>query len=178
MCGYTSTPCANTQLELIRRRRVRLGKKIRRVFAGTLVHDEQAVMLRYHVQRVCRPCVTARGYWPSPPAASRTSRGRAVQVDPIKPIWKAPKTKRLKLKYDEPPSKFAFKFNVRRYNVGAPAARIPLATPQGDKTILEQGHEEFLVEPQGRGFHSSTFRLSLSDFCGTGGAFRGCVGDV
>jgi hypothetical protein len=42
--------------------------------------------------------------------------GRAVQVDPIKPILKSPKTKRLKLKYGGPPSKFAFKFNLRRWH--------------------------------------------------------------
>jgi hypothetical protein len=44
-------------------------------------------------------------------------RGRAVQVDPIKPTLKAPGTKRLKLKHDEPLSTFAFKINLRRYNV-------------------------------------------------------------
>ena len=38
-----------------------------------------------------------------------------MQVDPIKPTLKAPGTERLKLKYDEPPSNFAFKFNLRRY---------------------------------------------------------------
>jgi len=38
-----------------------------------------------------------------------------VQVDPIKPMLKAPRTKGLKLKYDEPLSNFASKFNVRRY---------------------------------------------------------------
>jgi len=38
-----------------------------------------------------------------------------VQVDPIKPTLKAPGTKHLILKYDEPPSNFAFKFNLRRY---------------------------------------------------------------
>jgi hypothetical protein len=41
--------------------------------------------------------------------------GEAVQVDPIKPTSKAPGTKLLKLKYDELPSNFAFKFNLRRY---------------------------------------------------------------
>ena len=40
-----------------------------------------------------------------------------MQVDPIKPTLKAPGTKRLKLKYDEPLSKFAFKFNLRRYSL-------------------------------------------------------------
>ena len=44
--------------------------------------------------------------------------GRAVQVDPIKPTWKAPGTKRLKLIYDRVLSKRAFKFNLRRYTAG------------------------------------------------------------
>jgi hypothetical protein len=38
-----------------------------------------------------------------------------VQVDPIKPMLKAPKAKRLNLKIDEPHSSFAFKCNLRRY---------------------------------------------------------------
>jgi hypothetical protein len=38
-----------------------------------------------------------------------------VQVDPIKPTLKPPGTKRLKLKNDATPSKFAFNFNLRRY---------------------------------------------------------------
>jgi len=42
-------------------------------------------------------------------------QGRAVQVDPIKPVLKAPGTKRLKLNSDDPLSKFAFRFNLRRY---------------------------------------------------------------
>ena len=41
--------------------------------------------------------------------------GRAVQVVPIKPTLKPPGTKRLKLKYDELLSNFAFNFNLRRY---------------------------------------------------------------
>jgi len=41
--------------------------------------------------------------------------GEAVQVDPIKPVLKAPGTKRLILQSDEPLSNFAFKFNLRRY---------------------------------------------------------------
>jgi len=39
----------------------------------------------------------------------------AVQVDPIKPGLKALGDKRLKLKYDELLSNFAFKFNLRRF---------------------------------------------------------------
>ena len=38
-----------------------------------------------------------------------------MQVDPIKPMLKAPGTERLKLEYDELLSTFAFKFNLRRY---------------------------------------------------------------
>jgi len=38
-----------------------------------------------------------------------------VQLDPVKPTLKAPGTKHLKLKCDEPPSNFAFNFNLRRY---------------------------------------------------------------
>ena len=39
-----------------------------------------------------------------------------MQVDPIKPMLKAPKTKRLRPKCDALLSSFAFKFNLRRYN--------------------------------------------------------------
>jgi hypothetical protein len=46
--------------------------------------------------------------------------GSAVQVDPIKSTFKAPATKRLKLKRDALLSDFAFKFNLRRY-IMAPA---------------------------------------------------------
>jgi len=38
-----------------------------------------------------------------------------VQVDPIKPAFKAPGSMLLKLRYDGPLSNFAFKFNLRRY---------------------------------------------------------------
>jgi hypothetical protein len=41
--------------------------------------------------------------------------GRAVQINPIKPILKAPKTRRLKLKHDETLSIVAFEFNLRRH---------------------------------------------------------------
>ena len=38
-----------------------------------------------------------------------------MQADPIKPTLKAPGMKLLKLRYDKPPSNFAFKINLRRY---------------------------------------------------------------
>ena len=43
--------------------------------------------------------------------------GRVVQLDPIKPVLKAPRTTRLKLNYGKLLSIFAFKFNLRRYNL-------------------------------------------------------------
>ena len=47
------------------------------------------------------------------------SLGSAVQVEPMKPMLKPPETKRLKLRCGEPLSKFAFKFNLRRYSSGS-----------------------------------------------------------
>ena len=51
--------------------------------------------------------------------------GRVVQVEPIKPMLKAPGTKRLKLLYEEPPSSFAFEFNLRRYSLANREVPIP-----------------------------------------------------
>jgi len=45
-----------------------------------------------------------------------------VQVAPIKPTLNAPGTRRLKLKYDQVVSNFAFKFNLRPYTMGAAVA--------------------------------------------------------
>jgi hypothetical protein len=55
----------------------------------------------------------------------RPAPGRAAQVEPIKPTLKLPGTKRLKLECDEPISKFALKFNLRRYNP-ASGSKTPL----------------------------------------------------
>jgi hypothetical protein len=69
-----------------------------------------------------------------------------VQLGPIKPTLTAPGIKLLKLKYDEPLSNFAFKFNLRRYLLAV-------------RTL-------FFNLVLGRGLHSSTFRLNVSTFCG------------
>ena len=53
-------------------------------------------------------------------AWNKEAQGMVVQVDPIKPIFKLPGTKRLTLECDEPLSKYAFKFKLRRYTKGAP----------------------------------------------------------
>ena len=59
---------------------------------------------------------------------------------------KASGTKRLTLNSDEPLSSFAFKFNLRRYNVA-----IYLLTRLCKRVVV-----------YGRGLHSSTFQLNLS----------------
>ena len=67
------------------------------------------------------PCLVAPqlpaavGEEPAPLLGDERRQGKAVQVDPIKPMLKAPGPERLKLKYNEPLSSFAFKFKLRRY---------------------------------------------------------------
>ena len=49
--------------------------------------------------------------------------GWAVQVDPIKPTLNLPELSSSKPNYDKPLSKFAFKFNLRRYKAAARRCR-------------------------------------------------------
>ena len=42
-----------------------------------------------------------------------------MQVDPVKPMLKAPGIKLLKLRYDETLSNFAFNIDLRRYTTAA-----------------------------------------------------------
>ena len=59
--------------------------------------------------------VLVTGVEPPPHGAPTVSvRGRAVQVDPMKPMLKPPGIKHLKLNCDILLSTFAFKFNLRR----------------------------------------------------------------
>jgi hypothetical protein len=67
----------------------------------------------------------------------------------MKPKLKAPGPSLLTLKYDEPLSSYAFKFNLRRYHMfGAGGGGLEMP---GDAML-------------GRGLHSSTFQLNLSRF--------------
>ena len=70
-----------------------------------------------------------------------------MQVDPIKPKLQPSRTKRLKLKYDEPLSNVAFKFSLRRYNLAA---------------VIDARASELGRRYTGRGLHSSTSQLNLS----------------
>jgi hypothetical protein len=63
-----------------------------------------------------------------------------VQVDPIKPTLKAPKSKRLKLKYDELLSNVASKFNLRRFTKVA-AARSAAADAMHQTATLQAGRQ-------------------------------------
>ena len=110
-----------------------------------------------------------------------------MQVEPIKPTSKAPGTKRLTLKYDEPLSNFAFKFNLRRYTMmvrssvrhalgglGDTAAGHGLehdsadgsADIRVDKSARPSKWEKLKKQSSliGRGSHSSTFQPNLSRF--------------
>ena len=48
------------------------------------------------------------------------------------------------------------------------------------ETVIQQRDmsRELIFVRTGRGSHSTTFRLTISAFCGIGGAFRGCLGGV
>jgi len=66
-------------------------------------------------------------------AVGRRHHGRAVQVDPIRPMLKAPGCERLKVTCDDLLSMFAFNFNLRRYTMAGytprfhPAVRLRAA---------------------------------------------------
>jgi hypothetical protein len=60
--------------------------------------------------------------------------GEAVQSEPMKPKLKAPGTKRLKLKYENMLSRFAFKCNLRRHVWGSWSAQRAGAAEARDGT--------------------------------------------
>jgi len=82
-------------------------------------------------------------------------RGRAVQVDPIKSVWKAPGTKRSKLRCDAPLSNFALSFNLRRYNA---------AGRYGHVMFPENAHEPALQAAQGQGLTLVHFSAQREHF--------------
>jgi hypothetical protein len=75
---------------------------------------------------------------------ARWRQGGAVQVDPVKPTLKAPGSKRLKLKHDEPLSNFAFKISLRRYTkVGETGER-------GSEVCVIQGRPDVVANAAAR----------------------------
>ena len=73
------------------------------------------------------PVLQFPGRRPPPPPLHPLYHGRAVQVDPVKPLLKPPGTKRLKVMCDILLSTSAFKFNLRRYTTLADALRFARA---------------------------------------------------
>jgi hypothetical protein len=90
----------------------------------------------------------------------------------MKPNLKASGPERLRLSYDELLSTVAFKFNLRRYTKLYQV--VDEVAPGGGA----RGGKAAAMGPTGRGLHSFTFQLNLTAFCGTRGAFRGCLGGV
>ena len=70
----------------------------------------------------CKPLTVGDSSSQPRTAGGGRGPGRAVQVDPIKPTFRAHGTKRLKLINDGPLSNFAFNFNLRRYSLADPNA--------------------------------------------------------
>jgi len=102
-----------------------------------------------------------------------------VQVDAIKPSVKPPGTKRFKLEYGKLLSNFAFKFNLRRYNmvrVVLNVRGVPRGTHNLDYDVATRGRayqyrasDSALTVTSwvgGWALHSSNLRLNVSLFCG------------
>ena len=84
-----------------------------------------------------------------------------MQFDPIKPTVKVPGTKHLTLKYDEPPSKFAFNFNLRHYvevRVDSPGSW--LATSPGSSGTVEVGSGQSCLPRHTPSFKPSFLELN------------------
>ena len=82
---------------------------------------------------------------PPPVCAQRSCRaggdtGKAVQVEPMKPLLKAPGAKRLKPKCDKLLSSFAFNFNLRPYNVVVMQELYNLKNAVGTELAAGPGH--------------------------------------
>ena len=72
-----------------------------------------------------------------------------MQVDAIQPKLKAPGTKRLKLKYDNLLSSFAFKFSLRRYTQARAEAEVAAAA----SAEAASRREARLTEQRGEAVH-------------------------
>ena len=93
-----------------------------------LKHDELLSIFAFNLD-LRRYTVAGRGQHAQPRHARvrlRVAPGRPVHVDPMKLMLKAPGTKRLRVKYDKLLSRFAFKFNLCRYNLEPAAGAAPL----------------------------------------------------
>ena len=93
--------------------------------------------LRRYTMAPRAPSTTARSPTTSNPSPARRgspstlAQGMAVQVDPVKPVWKAPGTKRLKLKHAELLLillQFCFQFQLAPLQQAPPSPAAPSRT--------------------------------------------------
>jgi len=106
--------------------------------------------------------------------------GRALQVDPVKPLLKAPGPTLLKLKCDGLLSNFAFNFNLCHYNLASNKnLRVKLIKHKAYQLFVEMAKvpsarkdmaEYQRVAALGRGLHSFPFLLNFRTF----GTHRSC----
>ena len=90
-----------------------------------------------------------------------------MQVDPIKPMLKAPGTNLLTLKYNERLSTFAFTFNLCHYSkLKSGSSHCAKQFKEASVLFIEISDFAALSSklPAGRGLHSSTSQLNLSRF--------------
>ena len=73
--------------------------------------------------------------------------GMVLQVDPIKPTWKAPETDLLTLKYVESLSTFAFKFDLCRYTPASCRTPTTAVPPTRGKAVQVDPVEPTLKAP-------------------------------
>ena len=73
------------------------------------------------------------------------TQGMAVQVDPIKPVLKAPGTILLKLRCDGPLSNVAFKFNLRRQLKDLKEVKCRMGCTAGAYTRHSSAHRKHFV---------------------------------
>jgi hypothetical protein len=90
------------------------------------------------------------------------TRGRAVQVELVKLMLKAPGTKRLKLACDDPLSNFAFKCNLRRYSAARGRTR-----RRGGRRLRRRGRPGRATTTATRG--SPGTPRAWRAWCGAGG---------
>ena len=97
-------------------------------------------------------------------------------------MLKAPTAFAIETIHDELLSNVAYNFSLRCYSEDVSAAAA--AATAAARAVAEVARKRRVAEMRagkaatdaavsGRGLHSSTFRLNLSAFCGTGGAYRG-----
>ena len=154
---------------------------------------QKRLRLRWKVDE-CKPLVEGAAPRAGPRRDPGHARGRAVQVDLMKHMLKAPGTKRFKLQCGILLSTFAFTFNLRRHTVATmplPAAGGALKLNVGQsgfyRTVYDEAARGALmtalpglaeVDRVGQGRTLVHFSAQLKRVLSHRGAFRDCLGGV